>query len=203
MTYFRRATFLGLAVCILTWLLRLGVASAQPNGGTPPAGQSAAPPAAATKAPAGKGVAPSDLEFLKSLHATNQLDIKIGRAAKDRVGSDAATSFALKMVSDHGAQDKKLATFLKGHGLRISVLGPVPSEVPAAHAAYKAKTGAAYDHAFAEQMVSDYHAWIEQVERVSKETADDGVRVLLDQLLPTLRVLEATARVLADQKEHA
>jgi predicted outer membrane protein len=195
MTHFRRAKFLGLAVCILTWL-RLAGAQAEPSAPNVPG-------APAANTPPGKGVATADLEILKSLHATNQIDIKIGKTAKDRVGSDAAKSFALKMISDHGMQEKKLATFLKKHGLRISVLGPTTADLPSAHVAYKTKTGAAYDHAFAEQMVSDYKTSIEQAERASKQTADDTVRALLDQMLPTLRVLEATARVLADEKDRA
>ena len=193
----------GLSVGILLSTLALGGlpparADSKPNEGAP-----GAPPAAisAPKAPAARGVAPADLEVLKALHANSQIDIKVGKMAKDRAGSEVVKSFAAKMVSDHGMVEKKLAKFLSNRGLRIASLGAVATAVPAAVVAYKDKTGAAYDHAFTSQMTDDYQALIALVEKASKDTADDAFRSLLGQLLPTLRVLEATGRVLSDRKD--
>lgn len=165
-------------------------AAASGQGGS--GGAPAAPKAPSANAP----FSPADLELLKTLHATNQVEMKVGKMARDRVAADPVKSFAQKVMADHAGEEKTLTNFLKKRGMRVSALGPVPTDIPAAHLAYKGKTGAAYDHAFAGQMAADYEKAIALVERQLKETSDDTVRALLNQSLPTLRVLLATAQVL-------
>jgi putative membrane protein len=199
MTGHKHGLSVGILIATLTlWGLPPARADSKPNDAAP-----AAPTAAtsAPKAPAAHGVAPADLEVLKALHASSQIDIKVGKMAKDRAGSEMVKSFAAKMVSDHGMVEKKIAKFLSNRGLRVASLGAVASALPPALVAYKDKTGAAYDHAFTSQMTDDYQALIALVEKASKDTADDAFRSLLGQLLPALRVLEATGRVLSDRKD--
>jgi len=198
MTYPKQGYLLGIAVCAVA-LLRFTPAQAAPDkaAGTAGHGGAGAPQNAATA----RGVAPADLEVLKTLHAANQLAMKLGKSAKDRAIMDAVKSFAVKVAADHAREDKKLGALLKKRGLRMSALGPVSSEVPPEHTAYKTKTGSAYDHAFAAQMAVDYAKAAELVERARKGTTDDTVRAYLDELLPTLQVLEASAKVLSDGKE--
>jgi putative membrane protein len=197
MTYPKPGNHVGIAVCALV-LLRFTSAQAAPDKATGTAGHGGA---GAQNVAGPRGVAPADLEVLKTLHTANQLAIKLGKSAKDRAIMDAVKSFAVKVATDHAREDKKLGALLKKRGLRMSALGPVSIELPPEHAAYKTKTGSAYDHAFAAQMAVDYAKAIDLVERARKGTTDDTVRAYLDELLPTLQVQEASAKVLSDGKE--
>lgn len=188
---------------LLATLAVLGTSPARAE--SPPTNVAAPSPGAgapAQGAPKAAGLAPADLETIKALHERNLAGVKVGQMVKDRAGSDVVKSFAAKMTADHGMADKKVAKFLSNRGMRMKALGAVANAVPSAHLAYKDKTGAAYDHAFASQAVDDYHDLVGLVERASKETSDDALRSLLDQLLPVYRVLEATARVLSERKDQ-
>ena len=159
-------------------------------------------PAQSAAAAGGAKLSKTDLEVLQKLHAANQTEIQMGKMAREKGASKEVKSFGDRLVSDHTAVDKKLADVLKKHGATLADLGTTTSN-DSSHDVTVDKTGVEFDRAFAAQMADDHKKAIELVETGRRNTSDGGLRSFLDQLLPTLRAHEATARALMEGKGHA
>jgi len=149
----------------------------------------------------GAKLSKADLEVLQKLHAANQTEIQMGKMARERGAAKDVKSFGDRLVSDHTASDKKLADVLKKHGATLADLAMTTSN-DSSHDVTVDKTGVEFDRAFAAQMADDHKKAIELVETARRSTSDGELRSFLDQLLPTLRAHEATARALMEGKGH-
>jgi putative membrane protein len=139
-----------------------------------------------------RGPTATERETLQKLHDANQMEIDMGGLAQKKGSTKAVRQLGTQLVADHTQADRKIDVYLRKRGSDIRSLGT--TAVGPEHALIGAKTGAEFDRAFALRMIADHTKAIELVEGAHKETGDDELRSLYDELLPTLQAHKRAAQ---------
>jgi putative membrane protein len=161
---------------------------------------SAAPEPAAAATPTRDKVTPAqargptatERETLQKLHDANQMEIEMGELAKRKGSSKAVRTLGAQLVADHTQADRKIDAYLRKHGSDLRTLAT--NAATTEHAVIGAKSGVEFDRAFALQMIADHTKAIELLEGAHKETADQDLRTLYDEVLPTLHAHKRAAQ---------
>jgi putative membrane protein len=136
--------------------------------------------------------APDTAQVLGKLHRSNQKEIEMGKMAQDHGLSKDVKDFGVRLVKDHSAADKKVAKLAKDEKVDLTASTP-----PADSHDMKA-TGAAFDEAFAKDMLADHKKDVAEVTRARDATADPKLKKLLSDILPVLKRHQDTAQKLVD-----
>jgi putative membrane protein len=161
----------------------------------------AKPPAAAEKA----ALSEADLHTLTTLHATNTMEIEMGKVAKTRGGSKEVKAYGQMMVTDHGKADKEVLALAKKHGVTLAD-HPTPrndaekAEMDADHATMeKLKTldGAVYDREYLTAMIDGHARTLAKIDAALGTVTDAKVKVLLGKVKPTVQKHLDRAKALA------
>lgn len=152
------------------------------------------PAAAVEKVTPGQGRGPTAMErdTLQKLHDANQMEISMGELAKRKGSSKAVRQLGTELVADHNQADRKIDAYLRKRGSDIRALGT--TAVGPEHAMIGAKSGPEFDRAFALRMIADHTKTIDLVEGAHKETRDEELRTIYDELLPTLQAHKRAAQ---------
>jgi putative membrane protein len=117
-------------------------------------------------------------------------------ALKNSQSADVHT-FAKRMIKDHTKANVKLASIATGKGLAV------PAHVDAKHRAVvdslRGQTGAAFDAAYAKQMVSDHEEAVALFNSEAAATTDPDLSAFAQKTLPTLEHHKSMADKLAAQ----
>ena len=104
-------------------------------------------------------------------------------------------SFARRMIRDHTKANVKLASIATSKGLAV------PTHVDGKHRAVvdslRGQTGAAFDAAYAQQMVSDHEGAVALFNSEAAATTDPDLSAFAQKTLPTLEHHKAMADTLA------
>jgi putative membrane protein len=121
-------------------------------------------------------------------------------AIKNSQSADVHT-FAKRMIKDHTKANVKLASIASGKGLAV------PAHVDAKHRAVvdslRSQTGAAFDAAYAKQMVSDHEEAVALFNTEAASTTDPDLSAFAQKTLPTLEHHKKMADKLAAQHTGA
>lgn len=151
-----------------------------PAGAAP--GSNGNKPAATTKPAATKMM--SDSDFAKAAAEGGLAEIRFGTLAEDKAANKSVKDLAERIVTDHTDADKKLQTAESKDGLTI------PTNLDAKDlATYKRLSdlsGAAFDRAYARDMVRDHQADIAMFKREANDGKDASIKSFAAQTLPTL-----------------
>ena len=98
------------------------------------------------------------------------------------------------LIKDHTAADKKVAKLAKDEKIDLKANTP-PADTHIAHQ----YTGAAFDDAFAKEMLIDHNKDIAEVTAARDATTDPKLKGLLTDMLPVLKKHQETAQKLVDQ----
>jgi predicted outer membrane protein len=139
-----------------------------------------------------RGPTATERETLQKLHDANQMEIEMGELAKRKGSSKAVRQFGAQLVADHTQADRKIDAYLRKRGSDLRSLATVAASPE--HAVIGAKSAAEFDRAFALRMIADHTRVIELVEGARKETGDEDLRVIYDELLPTLQAHKRAAQ---------
>ena len=154
------------------------------------------PPAAATPAPmdtppdamgpagdmAGANTGPiTDTDFYGQALAGGRKEVAAGTLASTTASDAAVKSFANMLVQDHTAMNQKV---MAASG-QADAAAPAPDAT--ATADLQGKTGADFDRAFVDKMVSDHQATIALFENAAQNASTDEARSLAQDALPKLR----------------
>jgi putative membrane protein len=147
---------------------------------------------AATKAQSAKPTAKtkstptslSDSDFAKTAAEGGHAEVILGELAEDRAENKIVKNFGQRMVNDHTKADEQLKTAVADNNM------PIPAQMNAKDRAAYSKlsqlSGAAFDRAYARDMVRDHEADI----AAFRHEADDGkvpsIKSFAAQTLPTL-----------------
>jgi len=133
-------------------------------------------------------------KVLSDLHNANQMEITMGRMAKEKGASDLVRTYGDRLIKDHEDADKQVQDLAKKDGITLAAKPTsgaidhfVASREQNKMADLSKKTGADFDKAFAEAMVDDHQRDIRKLKNAEKSLEQSDVRELVAKLLPTLQ----------------
>jgi len=143
------------------------------------------PSAAHTTTTAAKSKpAMGDTHFAKEAAQGGMAEVKLGQLAQDKGSSDSVKSFGKRMVDDHSKAGDKL----KEVAARESIT--LPTDIsPKDQATYDRLSklnGAAFDRAYARDMVKDHETDVAAFQKEANAGKDDALKSFASETLPTL-----------------
>lgn len=182
------------------------IASATPNDDKRPKGPASDQPRATTNGDRSKTakLADDDVRIVAHQHHVNQMEIDMGKYAK-QVGTTAAVKkLGDALVTDHTAADKELTAFAKQHGLDV-----IPVEKPLNEIAQgemkdtmdamtrlKTVTGPEFDRQFIAMMITGHDREVGRIEVDIVAARDPGLADMLKKVKPVLQRHADAAREL-------
>jgi len=141
---------------------------------------------AKTQTPAGKspGVATADALFIRTAGEAGKAEVDLAQLAIDKSTNAAVKSFAETLKNDHQKANGDLAEIADRKGVTIA---QTTASAKAMHSKLAAKSGAEFDKAFLDQMVSDHDKAVSDFTKEGKNTKDADIQAFTDKALPTLR----------------
>ena len=136
----------------------------------------------------------SPQEFVTKAGMDGMTEVQLGQLAAKQGHSSDVTQFAQQMVSDHGKANTELTTLAKRKNLTVPTA--LDSEHQAMVQMLSAKSGAALDGAYANEMVSMHDKAIALFTRASSST-DADIAEFAKKTLPTLQMHKQMAQKLA------
>jgi putative membrane protein len=137
---------------------------------------------------------PSTADVLGKVHRANLHEIQMGKMAESHAMSADVKAFGKALMKDHAAADKKVVQLAKDEKVSLTAGAPAPDT----HLAHEF-TGAAFDDAFAKEMLAAHDKDVADVTAARDATTDAKLKALLTELLPVLKKHEDTARKLVDK----
>ena len=148
---------------------------------------SAASPADSAKSTAKtKTSAPmmSDSDFAKAAAEGGFAEVRFGGLAEDKASSKAVKDLAQRMVDDHTKVDDKLKAAASKDN--ISIPAQLNAKDQAMYVRLSQLSGAAFDRAYARDMVRDHEADLAEFRREANDGKDASIKSFAAQTLPTL-----------------
>ena len=156
------------------------------------AAQDAAKPAAKS------GANSAAHRFMAKATQANMAEVEMGRLAADKGESAEVKKYGEHMVEDHGKANQELKALADQEGATL------PTYVDKAHEQAKARleklSGAAFDRAFAAQMVKDHQAAVALFRTEARSGRDPEVKAWAAKMLPNLEEHLKQAQALSTQK---
>jgi putative membrane protein len=147
-------------------------------------------------APAKLGLA--DRKFVLEAAMGGMAEVELGRLATQKGMSAAIKTFGQRMVDDHSAANSELTTLASGKGLTL------PTTLDAKHRAVMNRlsrlSGAAFDRAYARDMLNDHIKDVAAFKRESRMARDADLKAFAGSKLPTLEEHLTMARELNKMK---
>jgi putative membrane protein len=123
--------------------------------------------------------------FIKKATDGGMTEIELGKVAEKNGQKDDVKAFGKQMVKDHG----KANDDLKSVASKMNVT--VPDKVSAKHRARINKmsklSGAAFDTAYAKDMVEDHEKDIAEFEKARGEVSNEGLKKFIDDTVPVMK----------------
>ena len=170
-----------LSLCI--GLAGLGLASGAAAQST--AAQSTKAPATGDAMKSSATVAASDKAFAEKAAIGGLAEVAMGKLAQEKAGSDQVKQFGSRMVTDHSKANDELKQVASSKGLSL------PTDLDAKHKSKVAKleklSGAQFDRAYMDDMVSDHKQDVSEFEKESKSGHDSDIKGFASKTLPTLQ----------------
>ena len=152
--------------------------------------------------------ADGDVKLIQQVHEANLKEIEIGQLAADKAQSSSVKSYARKLVGDHKATDRQLASYAEKKGLtsRLEQTAQVPPAQDASNdmrSRLRGETGREFDHDFVATMVDEHDKAIEMVRNARDAASDPQLRELFDGMLPKLETHRKMAQQLLDKQSKS
>lgn len=129
-------------------------------------------------------LAAADRTFIRKAAEGGMAEVQLGQLAADHASSQDVKQFGQRMVDDHTKANDQLKQLAGQKGV------PIPEKLSAKDAATKARleklSGAAFDHAYMQDMVQDHTKDVSEFRTESKTAKDPDVKSFASQTLPTL-----------------
>jgi putative membrane protein len=149
-----------------------------------------------TSGQAGQGMrlGAADRKFVMEAAMGGMAEVELGRLAAERGSSDAVKQFGQRMVDDHSRANSELMQLASGKGITL------PTTLDAKHQALVTRmsrlSGAAFDRAYAREMVKDHQKTVALFQREATRGADTDLKAFAQTTLPTLQEHLSMARAL-------
>lgn len=135
----------------------------------------------------------ADQQFYQQASAINRKEIAAGNMAVQQAESQEVKDYAQMIVDEHTALEQEV-TDAAG-----TADAATPAPDPSATAALEGKTGAEFDRAYIDMMVSGHEQAIAMFENAAQNASTEEARQLADDALPELREHLVGARELQEE----
>ncbi len=138
----------------------------------------------------------ADSRFAMEAAQGGMTEVQLGQLAKDKAASDAVKQFGQRMVDDHTKANDKLKSVASQKGITL------PTDVGAKNQAtidrLSKLSGAAFDRAYMQNMVSDHKKDVAEFRKEASSGKDPEFKQFASETLPTLethlKLAQDTAR---------
>jgi putative membrane protein len=126
-----------------------------------------------------------DAHFAKEAAQGGMAEVRLGQLAQEKGTSDTVKSFGKRMVDDHSKAGDKLKEVASRQNI------PLPSDLSAKDQATYDRlsklNGAAFDRAYARDMVKDHETDVAAFQREANTGKDESLKGFASETLPTLQ----------------
>ena len=157
-------------------------------------GQQQQPPAQAGEQ---QQLAQEDMEFARKAAEGGLKEVRLGELAQQQAESEEVQQFGQRMVEDHGQANEQLKQIAEQKGIELPQ--ELPDDAQQLHDELQQKSGAEFDQAYMDEMVSDHEEDVETFEDYVESAQDPDLRNFTEQTLPTLREHLELARQTQEQ----
>lgn len=145
-------------------------------------------------------IASGDTTFVTKAGQGGMAEVELGRLAVQKATNEKVKQFGQKMIDDHSKANEELKTLCSNKGMTG------PSGMDSADESKKEKlsgmSGAAFDKAYMEDMVSDHKKDISEFQHEASKGTDPDVKAFATKTLPTLQAhLQLAEQALAEVKK--
>lgn len=126
----------------------------------------------------------ADAQFAKNAADGGLTEVKLGQLAEDRGASQAVKDFGKRMVTDHSKADDALKNAASSD--KITLPTEIEAKDESVYNRFSKLSGAAFDRAYARDMVRDHQADIAAFREEAKDGKDASIKSFASQTLPTL-----------------
>jgi putative membrane protein len=127
----------------------------------------------------------SDQKFVMEAAMGGMAEVELGRMAAERGSSDSVKQFGQRMVDDHSRANSELMQLTSARGVNV------PASLDAKHQSEMTKmsqlSGAAFDRAYAKEMLKDHQKDVSLFQKQSTRGADADLKAFAARTLPTLQ----------------
>jgi len=136
------------------------------------------------KTPTAKAGGASDTLFVKNAAKGGLAEVELGQLAAGHGASDQVKKFGQRMVTDHGKANDELKSLAQQKNIKL------PTEIDATNKALHDRlsklSGAAFDRAYMQHMLTDHRKDVNEFKRESTAGKDPDVKTWASKTLPTL-----------------
>jgi putative membrane protein len=136
-------------------------------------------------APATQQLAMEDLEFATKAAQGGLKEVKFGELAQQQAARDQVKQFGQRMVDDHGKANDQLKQIVENKGIELPQ--QLSDEDQQKYAELQQKSGAEFDQAYTDEMVSDHEKDIDEFQKYVDAGKDPDLTSFAGQTLPTLK----------------
>jgi putative membrane protein len=130
-------------------------------------------------------LSPADQTFATKAAAGGQAEVALGRLATEQAGSQPVRQFGQQMVTDHSQANQELQAIAKQQNL-ILPTRPDSASV-ATEQRLRASSGAAFDSAYARDMVQDHQQDVADFQKEASSGQDPALKAFAQKYLPVLQ----------------
>jgi putative membrane protein len=145
---------------------------------------------AADEAPAAPSQAKlekDDMKFVRSANAGGEMEVALGKLAAEKATNADVKAFGQKMVDDHGKANEELGKLASSKGVDLTKNKENrQKKIDAKVEELSKKTGADFDKAYVDDMVTDHEKDVKEFKKQSETAKDEDLKKWAAQTLPTL-----------------
>jgi putative membrane protein len=139
----------------------------------------------ATKATAAKSRPVGDAHFAKEAAQGGMAEVKLGQLAEEKGSNDTVKSFGKRMVEDHSKAGDKLKEVASRESITLPT--DISAKDQATYDRLAKLNGAAFDRAYARDMVKDHETDVAAFQKEANAGKDDSLKSFASETLPTLQ----------------
>jgi putative membrane protein len=125
-----------------------------------------------------------DSSFITKAAEGGIAEVKLGQLAAQKGSNADVRSFGQQMVDDHGKANNELKQLASSKG--VTLPSDISSKDQATYDRLSKLDGAAFDHAYVQDMVADHREDVNEFRRESRSGSDSDVKAWAGKTLPTL-----------------
>jgi putative membrane protein len=148
------------------------------------AGQDTATAKKGQKTAGANASAGSDQMFVTKAAKGGLAEVQLGQLAAEKASSDEVKKFGQRMVTDHGKANDELKSLAQSKNITLPT--DVDPKDKATHDRLAKLSGAAFDRAYMQNMLTDHRKDVNEFKRESTSGKDPEVKAWASKTLPTL-----------------
>jgi putative membrane protein len=130
-------------------------------------------------------VAEVDRDFAAEAAQGGLIEVRLGELAEQQAKSTNVKDFGQRMVEDHGQASDKLKQIAEQKGIELPQ--DLSKDAQATYEELQGKSGAEFDQAYMDEMVSDHEDAVTAFEDYVENAKDTELRSFAEETLPTLK----------------